>query len=232
MVDHYATAALGAATVARTRTTSRQAQTGRRWMTRIAALEYPATPHARRHGPAGYTDYASYRDWLRDEFCFRCVFCLWREQWLRPRSDFEIDHLLPQKRFPQKVCDYDNLLYACSTCNSAKGDQTVPDPCSMTLADGLRVYEDGRIEGLNDDGKRLIEILNLDSEDQRRCRRDILLILRMASNGDQALLADLLRFPDELPDLSRKNPPNNSRPGGIRQSYFARRQRGELPEAY
>ena len=32
---------------------------------------YPAAPLVRRHDPHGYADYASYRDWLRDEFSFR-----------------------------------------------------------------------------------------------------------------------------------------------------------------
>ena len=47
---------------------------------------YPSTPHQRRHGPRGYADYGTYRPWLRDEFCFRCVFCLLREQWGRVAS--------------------------------------------------------------------------------------------------------------------------------------------------
>ena len=40
---------------------------------------YPASPHVRRHGPMGYADHASFRPWLRDEFAFRCVYCLRRE---------------------------------------------------------------------------------------------------------------------------------------------------------
>jgi hypothetical protein len=32
----------------------------------------------------GYADTDSYRPWLRDEFAFRCVFCLVREQWENP----------------------------------------------------------------------------------------------------------------------------------------------------
>ena len=39
--------------------------------------------------------------------------------------------------------------------------------------------------------------------------------------------------PDDLPDLSRLCPPGgNSRLDGVEQSYFAQRQRGELPETY
>lgn len=30
-------------------------------------FDYPPEPHIRRHGPRGYSDYGSYRPWLRDE---------------------------------------------------------------------------------------------------------------------------------------------------------------------
>ena len=52
----------------------------------MSAFRYPAVPHARRHGPRGYADAESYRPWLRDEFTFRCVYCLFREQWGRSRQ--------------------------------------------------------------------------------------------------------------------------------------------------
>jgi hypothetical protein len=42
---------------------------------------YPRAAPLRRHGPAGYAQYERYRPWLRDEFAFRCVYCLKREQW-------------------------------------------------------------------------------------------------------------------------------------------------------
>jgi hypothetical protein len=40
---------------------------------------YADAPHVRKHGPSGYVRYQSYKDWLRDEFAFRCVYCLERE---------------------------------------------------------------------------------------------------------------------------------------------------------
>src|SRR5689334_17125465 len=89
---------------------------------------YPARPHTRRHGPIGYTDLASFRPWLRDEFSFRCVYCLLREQWGRVRGIYEIDHFLPVVHQAQLTLDYANLLYACATCNAAKGGRDVPDP--------------------------------------------------------------------------------------------------------
>jgi len=42
----------------------------------------------------------------------------------------------------------------------------------------------------------------------------------------------VLRYPDELPDLSSLTPETNSKPGGVNESYFAKRMRGELPDYY
>ena len=42
-------------------------------MTDVQALEYPTDRHERQHGSLGYTDYKSFKPWLRDEFRFRCV---------------------------------------------------------------------------------------------------------------------------------------------------------------
>jgi hypothetical protein len=79
---------------------------------------YPHAVHVRRHGPIGYLDYADYKPWLRDEFHFRCVYCLCRERWF-PDGDeaFSVDHLQPQSAVPGLVCDYDNLVYACCHWN-------------------------------------------------------------------------------------------------------------------
>jgi 5-methylcytosine-specific restriction endonuclease McrA len=80
-------------------------------------FDYPGSPHTRRHGPRGYANYRSYRPWLRDEFAFRCVYCLVREQWGRVTGEFDLDHYEPQRLHPHRARDYDNLLYSCSSCN-------------------------------------------------------------------------------------------------------------------
>ena len=39
-------------------------------------------------------NYQSYKPWLRDEFQFRCVYCLWRERWHSVGEDaFSVEHL-------------------------------------------------------------------------------------------------------------------------------------------
>ena len=118
---------------------------------------YPVAPQARRHGPQGYADYQSYRPWPRDEFCFRCVYCLLREQRGRVRAVYAIDHFLPVAHHPTKVTDYDNLLYACATCNAAKGDRLLPDPLAVLTSASVRVSGDGVIHTDNAEAARLLE---------------------------------------------------------------------------
>jgi hypothetical protein len=39
-------------------------------------------------------------------------------------------------------------------------------------------------------------------------------------------------YPSDLPNLGASRAPQNTRPEGINVSFFARRQRGELPDVY
>jgi hypothetical protein len=194
---------------------------------------YPPAPPARRHGPRGYADYASYLPWLRDEFSFRCVYCLLREQWGRVRGVYAIDHFLPVAQHPAKVTDYDNLLYACTTCNAAKGARTVPDPLVVLTSPAVRVAEDGTIHADNAQAARLIELMGLDSPQSAEFRMLWIGIVSLAARHDPELHRRLMSYPDDLPDLRRLQPPgSNSRPGGIEQSALARRERGDLPSTY
>ena len=65
-----------------------------------SGFTYPDSPHRRRHGPLGYADYDSDRPWLRDEFDFRCIFCLIREQWGRVSGEFNVEHYVPALHLP------------------------------------------------------------------------------------------------------------------------------------
>ena len=94
----------------------------------MPAFDYPATRLVRIHGPLGYTGYESYRAWLRDEFAFRCVYCLSREHWGRVSGEYDLDHFVPQKTDPARKAEYDNLGYACRRCNLTKSGESVPDP--------------------------------------------------------------------------------------------------------
>jgi hypothetical protein len=198
----------------------------------IRAFQYPPQSLVRRHGPKGYTDYRSFRPWLRDEFSFRCVYCLIREQWGRVTGEFDLDHFVPQNRNPDQTADYDNLFYACRTCNLRKGARQVPDP-GATLTDGsVRVYPDGTLVGLTDNAEKVIRVLCLNSPALIRWRRTWIRIIQLVEVHEPELFRDLMRYPDDLPDLKRCRVTENTRPKGIEGSYFARRMRGELPDVY
>lgn len=193
---------------------------------------YLTTSHVRRHGPYGYADYGSYRDWLRDEFSFRCVFCFKREQWDLVLGNWDIDHFVPQRSHPQGKLEYDNLLYVCHTCNLSKSDLIVPDPCDVAFGECVEVHEDGRIAPLNENGEILIERLRLDNEDYIRFRHLIIRTVRSLAIHDRETYILWMGYPDILPDLSQLRPAGNNRPEGIIDSFYARRIRGELPDTY
>jgi hypothetical protein len=196
-------------------------------------FDYPLNPLIRRHEPQGYDDYTSYRPWIRDEFIFRCVFCLRREQWGRAIGEFNLDHFLPISQGQQNIHDYKNLVYACNTCNNRKRDQLVLDPTEHRILATVSVAEDGSIIGHTHQSRRLILMLDFKGPELREFRLMWLDIIRLADLHDRSLLCKLLGFPDDLPDLSKLRPPGgNSKPAGIQQSHFQRRERGELPEFY
>ena len=197
----------------------------------MAAFDYPDSPHQRRHGPHGYDSPMSYRPWLRDEFTFRCVYCLYREQWGRVTGEFDTEHFLPQVNHPELGAVYDNLLYACHTCNLLKGSRELPDPSQVFTSKTVRVNPDGSIEGLTAEARRVINILGLDSESFREWRVIWMRNVALAQEFDPVHFRRLMGFPDDLPSLEQR-PPGNSRPEGVQQSWYARKQRGELPDVY
>ncbi len=136
----------------------------------MTPFQYPGAPHRRRHGPRGYADLQSFRPWLRDEFDFRCVYCLLREQWGRMRAGFALDHFLPVSVRPEYQGRYDNLLYACIACNQTKGSAVLPDPTQVLTDQAVHVHEDGRLEGRTPEADRLIRQLGLDTAAESEAR--------------------------------------------------------------
>jgi hypothetical protein len=153
----------------------------------VTPFDYPVEPHRRRHGPAGYAKPEGYRPWLRDEYAFRCVYCLRREQWEPGRTAFEIDHLIPVATAPELGSAYDNLLYTCDVCNSVKGPRAIPDPGVALLAGQVAVDADGRIVGRSRDARRAIRILGLDDTEFTAYRARWIRIVALAREYDPAL---------------------------------------------
>lgn len=197
------------------------------------AFNYPRQPHIRRHGPEGYVHAESFRPWLRDEFAFRCVYCLLREQWGLVKGIFGVDHFLPVTMYPTKALDYDNLLYACVTCNGAKGTRPLPNPETAFVSEGVQVREDGNIEAKSRDARRLIRVLGLDDPEYTDFRMLWIGIVALAKKHDQKLFRKLMGYPDDVPNLASLRPPKgNRRPEGLEIMHFTRRQQRTLPETY
>lgn len=184
-------------------------------------FDYPDRPHVRKHGPRGYVTVESYRPWLRDEFVFRCVYCLRREVWSLKKGAFVVEHFEPQAHRPHRRLDYDNLLYSCQSCNLAKSDQNIPDPLKVLTADNVLMRADGSIEGRTKLAKTLVRKLGLDDPIYREYRRLIIDIIALSKAHDSSLFNRLTQLPPDLPNLAALKPPGgNSQPDGLKGSFF------------
>ena len=196
----------------------------------INPFRYPKTPLRRKHGPVGYSKYQHYRPWLRDEFDFRCVYCLKREQWVFQDGDFELDHQVAQSISPELCREYRNLVYACANCNARKGAKWLPAPEKVAYGACMEVLHDGRIVHHNDDGERLIDELALDSEKLTAKRYQWIRSIHSHQEHDWSLFLLWMGFPKDLPDLENVNPQpkDNSQPQGITESWL----RVQRPDYY
>jgi uncharacterized protein (TIGR02646 family) len=206
---------------------------GNRPLKRSTPFVYPSKPHVRKHGPEGYRNYRLYLNWLRDEFSFRCVYCLRRENWITLKADMQIDHFVPKSIHPKGALDYDNLVYSCSSCNHSKAAHLAPDPCRVAYASCVTVEDDGKIRPLSDDGIALIETLGLDDNDYKEMRQAVFELLDELSSDGKAYCR-WFGYPNNLPDLSQepKPPGGNKRPHGLSESCFERARDGRLPKLY
>ena len=102
---------------------------------------------------------------MRDDFAFRCVYCLLRERWVL--GGLHIDHFSPVALHPELATAYDSLLYCCSSCNAAKRDLELPDPTRALLSESIRVVADGSIEALTPAASRIIQLLGLNTPKYR-----------------------------------------------------------------
>ena len=202
-------------------------------------FEYPIESHQRRHGPAGYADYKSFKPWLRDEFKFRCVFCLHRETWW-PDGDaaFSVEHIVPQSKDETLICEYHNLLFACLGCNSAKRDVKLGlDPCQAAYGKHVSCGADGVLIGLTQEGSELIQLCLLNRPKLILSRKKLLgLFKNLTAQSDpnsRELMRAFFGYPENLPDLSQLTPPGgNGKPDGIKASHHNLRSLGKLDNVY
>ena len=196
-------------------------------------FSFPPKPHRRVHGPRGHRNYRDYKQWLRDEFEFRCVYCLTRERWLNQgHYGFTIDHVKPKSIHGDLTVDYGNLVYACFRCNTLKSTKVLPDPCKATLRKHVK-QRSGTFVHLTPAGRRMIAYLKLNERVRVDERAHYLSLFEFRNTPGAERLLRPFGYPSELPDLSRLKPPKgNSRQAGLKRSHFARQQAGKLRPYY
>ncbi len=205
----------------------------------LGIFDHPTRPHMRRHGPLGYDPYSGYKPWLRDEFHFRCVYCLERERWYPDRAaSFSADHVIPQSEDPTRICDYTNLVYACTRCNSIKRHLRLIDPTAFAVGYHIRLGVDALFVGLTPEGGDVIDNLRLNKNPALQERKKALTVQNLYAGAPEnehakALYLDVFGYPDDLPDLTVLKPPGeNSQPHNAFTCYFLRRMKASLSEVY
>jgi hypothetical protein len=200
----------------------------------------PTSPPGRKHGPVGYDKYQKYKVWLRDEFAFRCAYCLTRELWYPNRhAAFSVDHILPRAKRPELDCRYSNLAYACLRCNSLKRDVVTLHPCNVAIGQHIRFQRNGLVTARTPKGIEFIRLFRLNAPTEIEERVAKLRILRLKTrlpddpDVDQ-LYRETFGYPADMPDL--ESAPGelsyNRRPEGISQCHYARRLRSDLEDVY
>ena len=141
----------------------------------MTVFQYPKSKHKRKLSPRQFKRYQSYKRYLQAEFSRVCVYCRQPDS-SAPNLNFGVDHYRPKgiPRFASLVCDYENLYYCCSNCNSRKNndwplDETVGpyvvDPCDYEMAAHLRFNaKTGKVEARTPHGKHTEELLQLNDD--------------------------------------------------------------------
>ena len=170
---------------------------------------------------------------MRDEFSFRCVYCLKRENWGTITGDFDIDHFDPQTTSPTLSLDYENLLYSCHSCNLTKQANLIPGPLRALTDNKVRIYPDGSITGLTKDSEYIISRLALNRSTMKDWRLRWIRISAIAKDhSDQSLYKQIMGYPSNLPDLASRRAPRNDHPEAVENCFYAQRKAGTLPETY
>src|SRR5262249_14428038 len=140
------------------------------------------------------------------------------------QAAFAVEHILAKVKRPDLICDYDNLSYACLPCNSLKQDIETLDPSRVALGEHLSFEADGSIVARSNEGREFILLFHLDAVPASNVRNEKLRILTLKKqHPDNADVEILFRrtfgYPENLPDLRRKQPRTNSRPHGVNDCH-------------
>ena len=76
-------------------------------------------------------NYRRYKPHLQKDFKKKCGYTNCIDDWFGGSITFQIDHFLPQSKYPNLKTKYSNLIYSCSYVNRAKSNDegNYLDPC-------------------------------------------------------------------------------------------------------
>jgi hypothetical protein len=140
-------------------------------------------------------DRGSYRDWkerLAAEGNHQCVYCAIHESSWGGTRNFHVEHFRPKCKFRDLENKIDNLFYACSVCNSFKGNDWLepdpslssacyPEPSLVNYNDIISIDDRGYLSGQNAASRYIIEKLYLNRPQLLLERRHAALAERLSS---------------------------------------------------
>ena len=127
-------------------------------------------------------EYEAYRPYLRQDFEFRCAYCLRHEFFFGGGEAGEIDHFRPRYLFPDLVNEYENLYWSCRKCNAVKGGKWPSEtqmeqglrflnPCLEDHEDHWQTHADGTLTAQTPIGRYTIRQIRLDRPTLTQFRR-------------------------------------------------------------
>lgn len=172
-----------------------------------------------------FSDYKTYKRYLRIDFNYRCAYCGVTEYRWGSERNFVVEHFRPQRWFPELTTFYANLYYACNRCNDIKSDRWPTaeetelkfgwiDPCESDFADHFeKEAPDGILQPTTQAGRYTVENLQLNLRnylvEMRRERKQLLdeilatekLVKRIEDTATEPDLVEALRDHLELCQL-------------------------------
>ncbi len=181
--------------------------------------------HDHEPNPAqGKEGYQTFLSCLRWNFGFTCAFCLLHETDLTPgvgaakTGQMSIEHYVPKSTDPSKRNLYDNCLYACTRCNTARATsptvsaagRRLLNPSKVAWSEHFSINEESEIrpKSRDSDAQYTHEVYDLDAPKKvarRRFRKnfynDRLPLFNGISRRMRRLFDKAMQYEDSDPEL-------------------------------
>ena len=160
---------------------------------RLNPFAYSKSRHSRRVTPPTYSDFRSYKPFLRIEFRGQCVYCRLPDG-IKGIDNFGVDHYKPKSHYSELKATYSNLFYACNCCNRRKSDywptsedltvgRFIPNPCDHVMFEHLR-FKGPTVEPRSAAGQQAESKMMLNDEESVNYRQ---FVIRAISLTEQAI---------------------------------------------